>query len=63
VVFKVLNACSLNHAFWFYAGGLTNVQVSLTVTNTTTGSTKTYKNPQGSAFQPIQDSAAFTTCP
>jgi hypothetical protein len=63
VVFKVLNACSLNHAFWFYAGGLTNVQVTITVTDTKTGATKTYTNAQGSAFQPIQDSSAFTTCP
>jgi Fibronectin type III domain len=63
VVFKVLNACSVNHAFWFYAGGLTNVQVNVTVTDTKTGATKTYQNLQGNAFQPIQDTAAFTTCP
>jgi Fibronectin type III domain len=62
-VFKVLNACGLNHAFWFYAGGLTNVQVTLTVTDTKTGAVKTYTNTQGKPFQPIQDSAAFSTCP
>lgn len=63
MVFKVLNGCGINHAFWFYAGGLTNVQVTITLTDTTTGRTKTYTNPQGNAFQPVQDSAAFMTCP
>jgi fibronectin type III domain protein len=63
VVFKILNACSLNQAFWFYAGGLTNVQVTIVVTDTLTGRKKTYTNPLGQAFQPIQDTSAFTTCP
>ena len=63
VVFKVLNACGLNQAYWFYAGGLTNVQVTITVTDTKTGAVKTYTNSQGKAFQPVQDSSAFTTCP
>jgi hypothetical protein len=47
VMFKVINACSLNHAYWFYAGGLTNVQVTITVTDTRTGATKTYTNLKG----------------
>lgn len=63
VVFKILSACGLNHAYWFYAGGLTNVQVTLTVTDTQTGATRTYTNPQNKAFQPVQDTSAFTTCP
>jgi hypothetical protein len=63
VVFKVVDACSFNHAFWFYAGGLTNVQVTITVTDTKTGAVKTYSNPQGKAFQPVQDVTAFNTCP
>lgn len=62
MVVKVLDACSYNQRFWIYAGGLTNVQVTLTVTDTTTGTVKTYSNPQGTAFQPIQDTNAFATC-
>ncbi len=61
-VVKVLNACSFNQRFWVYAGGLTDVQVDLTVTDTTSGAVRTWRNPQGTAFQPIQDSAAFATC-
>lgn len=58
-VVKVLNACGLNSRYWVFAGGLTNVQVVLTVTDTETGNVKTYTNPQGKAFQPIQDTAAL----
>ena len=63
VVLKVLNACGFNQRFWVFAGGLTNVQVHLTVTDTMTGAVKTYDNPQGRAFQPVQDTNAFATCP
>lgn len=61
MVLKVLNACPSR--FWIFAGGLTNVQVTMTVTDTKTGTVKTYNNPQGQAFQPIQDTNAFATCP
>jgi hypothetical protein len=63
MVIKVLNACGYNSRFWVYAGGLTNVQVNVTVTDTQTGAAKTYANPQGTAFRPVQDTSAFSTCP
>ena len=62
-VVKVLNACTFNQKFWVFAGGLTNVQTMITVTDSNTGVVKTYMNPQGSAFQPVQDTSAFATCP
>jgi hypothetical protein len=62
VVVKVINACSFNQRFWVYAGGLTDVNVVLKVTDTLTDTVKTYTNPQGAKFQPIQDSSAFATC-
>jgi len=36
-VIKVLNACTFNQRFWVFAGGLTNVQATFTVTDSTTG--------------------------
>jgi hypothetical protein len=65
LVVKVLNACNLPgfNNFWVFAAGLTNVEVTLTVTDTQTGQVKTYSNPLGRAFQPIQDTSAFATCP
>jgi lysyl endopeptidase len=62
VVIKILDACTFNQRFWVYAGGLTDVQVVITVTDTETGAVKTYTNPQSTKFQPITDSSAFDTC-
>jgi hypothetical protein len=62
-VVKVLNGCSVNGRYWVFAGGLTNVKVDLTITDMVSGISKVYHNPQGTAFQPIQDTSAFATCP
>jgi hypothetical protein len=62
-IIKVLNGCGANNRYWVFAGGLTNVRTVITVTDTKTGTQKTYTNPQGTAFQPIQDTSAFATCP
>jgi hypothetical protein len=62
-IVKVLNACSFSNHHWVFAGGLTNVEVTLRVTDTQTGAMKTYTNPLGVPFQPIQDTSAFSTCP
>jgi hypothetical protein len=62
MVVKILDACSFNNRFWVFAGGLTDVGVSLNITDTQTGTTKTYSNPRGTAFKAIQDTDAFSTC-
>src|SRR5436305_1038981 len=62
VMVKVLDACSVNRKFWVFAGGLSNVQVDLAVRDTTTNTTRTYHNPQGTAFRPVQDTNAFAIC-
>ena len=63
LVAKVLNACALNQKIWVFAGGLTNVQVTMTVTDTSNGAVKTYTNPLGTPFLPILDTGAFAMCP
>jgi streptogramin lyase len=62
-VIKVLDGCSLNGHSWVFAGGLTNVGVILIVTDTATGATREYANPDGTPFQPVQDTTAFASCP
>jgi hypothetical protein len=62
MLLKTLDGCSTDEAFWVFGGGLTDVRVGLTVTDTLTGQTKTYANPQNTPFQPIQDTSAFSTC-
>ena len=65
LVVKVLDACDLAdfNKFWVFAAGLTNVEVTLVVTDTQTGESRGYSNPLGQAFPPIQDTSAFATCP
>lgn len=62
-VLKVLNGCAVNSRYWVFAGGLTNVRTVITVRDTARGTSKVYVNPQNTAFQPIQDTNAFATCP
>ena len=63
VVVKVLDGCVVNGRKWVFVAGLTNLKVVVTVTDTLTGLSKTYANPQGVAFLPILDTDAFPTCP
>ncbi len=64
VVVKVLNACDDPfNRFWVFAAGLTDVGVTMTVTDTATDQVKTYGNIRGQPFQPILDTDAFATCP
>ena len=62
MIVKVLEGCGINGSYWVYAGGLTNVRTTLTVTDTVTHGVKTYVNPQKTPFQPIQDTGAFPVC-
>jgi hypothetical protein len=45
-----------------FAGGLTDVEVTLTVRDSETGKVTSYHNPQGTPYQPVQDTSAFATC-
>jgi hypothetical protein len=56
---KVLDGCALGGHFWFFAAGLTNVEVAITVTDLSTHTVRQYESRAGRAFQPIQDTAAF----
>jgi len=58
-----LNGCSINNNYWVFAGGLTNVHVTMTVTDMSNAAVKTYVNSLNTPFAPIQDTIAFATCP
>ena len=58
VVAKVLDGRALGGKFWFFYGALSNVEYTLTVTDTQTGAVKIYKNPSGQ-FGSVADTAAF----
>lgn len=58
IVVKVLGPVP---QYWVFAAGLTDVEVEMTVTDTATAQERIYKNAQGTAFAPIQDTSAFPT--
>lgn len=62
MVVKVLNGCSINTRYWVFAGGLTNVKVTMTVTDMQNATVQTYINNLNTPFAPIQDTNAFATC-
>jgi CSLREA domain-containing protein len=62
VTIKVLDGCGFNNHYWAFVSGMTNVEVTVTVTDTLTGATKTYSNPQGRPFRTSLDTSAFATC-
>ena len=62
VVVKVLDACVLFERFFVFAAGLTDVEVTLRVTDTVAGRVETWVSPLGRRFEPILDTSTFATC-
>ena len=60
IVVKVLDGCAINGHRWVFAAGLTDVAVTMTVTDSETGEEVTWENPAGTLFQPIQEVKAFS---
>jgi hypothetical protein len=60
---KVLDGCVVNDHFWVFFAGLTNVEYTLTVTDTVSGNEKVYPIEGGGAGEPpVLDNIAFDTC-
>jgi pre-peptidase len=47
LVIKVVDGRAFNQHFWVFYGALSDVEYTITVTDTVTGAVKTYTNPQG----------------
>ncbi len=62
VLVKVLDACAINDRVWVFAAATTDVEYTLTVTDTETGDFQRYVNPLGNAADAITDTNAFSAC-
>jgi len=58
VVLKVIDGRALNGKFWVFYGALSDVEYTLTVTDTVTGAVRTYQNPLG-RLASVADTNAF----
>ncbi len=58
LVVKVVDGRAFNNKFWVFYGALSNVQYTITVTDTTSGAIKTYVNPNGNLAS-VADVTAF----
>jgi len=63
IVVKVVNGCVVNRSYWVFGAGLTDVGVTLTVTDTTGGLTRTYTSPRHTPFSPLQRTGDLPICP
>ena len=64
LVVKVLNGCSVNQHYWVFAAGLTNVEVTLTVTDTANATANSYTNlALGLPSRPFSIVGVFDACP
>ncbi|MCP4658379.1 MAG: DUF4091 domain-containing protein, partial [bacterium] len=60
---KVLDGCGVNDHYWVFAAATTNVEYTLTVTDTGSGAWWSSTNPLGVSSPAITDTGAFAACP
>lgn len=60
---RLLDNCAFNDNFWVFYSATTDVGFELKITDTQTGSQKTFNNPLGQPANAITDTSAFATCP
>ena len=63
MLIKVIDGCEINNNFWVFHAGMTNVEYTLTVTDTQTNEHYSVFNPLNNLPEPIRDTSAFATCP
>ncbi|HKO55658.1 MAG TPA: matrixin family metalloprotease [Thermoanaerobaculia bacterium] len=63
LVVKVLDACGFANHYWVYGAAATDLQFTLTVTDSKSGKVKTYTHAAGTPATAITDQSTFDTCP
>ena len=60
VIVKILDGRPINGHFWLFTGALSNLEYRITITDTVTGASRTYVNPQGK-FASLADTSMLAT--
>jgi hypothetical protein len=60
---RSLDFCQPDGHYWFFASSVTNIEYTITVTDTQAGRTRRYFNPAGRVAPAVLDTSAFATCP
>jgi hypothetical protein len=60
---KVIDGCDFNNHYWVFFAGATDVEFTVTVTDTVSSEVKMYGNDLGNPADAITDTRAFATCP
>lgn len=63
MLIKVLDGCGLDQMFWVFFSATTNVGLTVTVTDTQTGGSVVYQNPDLTAAAPVLDTSALSCSP
>ncbi len=63
LLIKVLDGCELNDRYWVFFAALTNVEFTLTVTDSQNGQSKQYVNPLNVTAPTTTDVNALAVCP
>jgi|SRR5688572_5032413 len=58
LVIKVVDGRAVNGRFWVFFGAMSDVEYTITVTDTESGASKTYENPRGQ-LRSVADTSAF----
>ena len=63
MLLKVLDGCGVNDRYWVFLAATTNVEFTVTVTDTQADQVRSSFNPLDNPATPVQDTNAFSTCP
>jgi hypothetical protein len=59
----VLDGCTVNQRVWVFSAATTNVEYTLTVTDTVTNLVRSYHNQANQNAAAVTDTDAFAACP
>jgi hypothetical protein len=60
---KILNACSFSSHYWVFIGGLTNQGWTVSIVDTSNGSSFSYHNSNGHLTSTTADTTGGPPCP